>query len=287
MEPIVTSGLIIAAASVVGNVISQIANKFTNDKNYNFQQEQFRYQQYLNNNQFQIQSADARKAGINPLAMNGGTLSSGNYSNQSMPYSNPFEGTSSLISSVISNTIQKKMNDNNNETSRSNTKDSNETQKEIAEDNNETQKEIAEINARSQETQTQMKINADSSNLTRQLIQDWDKHRQNMNELIRSNKENEAIKQSQVQVERIRNQNYIWTAMAADSREQEKLANARKLLDEQIKNYESLIKARKFDNAAKVSDMINNTLRTVFGYIVPTVTGNGETPQRVIGFGNN
>lgn len=157
----VVAGAVVAGAIALGNIVKNVIDTSSNTRNYNFQREQFRYQQYLNNNQFQIQSADARKAGINPLAMNGGTLSSGNYTNQSTPATNPFEGTSSLVSSIISNIVQERMNNNNNNTSRDNTKSSNDTQKEISEINNETQKEIAEINAKSQEEQTRMKIKSE------------------------------------------------------------------------------------------------------------------------------
>lgn len=53
------------------------------DKNEEFQREQFEYQQYLNENQQQIQASDAAKAGINPLAMNGNSLSSTSFSGSS------------------------------------------------------------------------------------------------------------------------------------------------------------------------------------------------------------
>lgn len=54
-----------------------------NAKNLAFQREQFDYQKYLNQNQFQIMSQDAAKVGINPMAMNGGNVSSSSFSGSS------------------------------------------------------------------------------------------------------------------------------------------------------------------------------------------------------------
>lgn len=54
-----------------------------NSQNLAFQREQFEYQKYLNQNQFQMMSQDAAKAGINPLAMSGGNVSSSSFSGSS------------------------------------------------------------------------------------------------------------------------------------------------------------------------------------------------------------
>lgn len=54
-----------------------------NAQNLAFQREQFEYQKYLNENQFQMMSSDAAKAGINPLAMSGGNVSSSSFSGSS------------------------------------------------------------------------------------------------------------------------------------------------------------------------------------------------------------
>lgn len=54
-----------------------------NAQNLAFQREQFEYQKYLNQNQFQMMSQDAAKAGINPLAMSGGNVSSSSFSGSS------------------------------------------------------------------------------------------------------------------------------------------------------------------------------------------------------------
>lgn len=55
-----------------------------NSQNLAFQREQFEYQKYLNENQFQMMSQDAAKAGINPLAMSGGNVSSSSFSGSSV-----------------------------------------------------------------------------------------------------------------------------------------------------------------------------------------------------------
>lgn len=54
-----------------------------NSKNLAFQREQFEYQKYLNQNQYQMMAQDAAKAGINPLAMSGGNVSSSSFSGSS------------------------------------------------------------------------------------------------------------------------------------------------------------------------------------------------------------
>lgn len=69
-------------------------------QNLDLQRQQLDYQRYLNNNQTQIQAADAQKAGINPLAMSGGSLSSGSFSNVSSASQAPqSEGVGDLLSS--------------------------------------------------------------------------------------------------------------------------------------------------------------------------------------------
>lgn len=109
-----------AGSNLVGSLISNGINNHWAEKNYKFQKEQFEYQKYLNNNQTQIQSADAQKAGINPLAMNGGSLSSGNYSNVSSSAENPLAGVSDVISAFANMKNQREMNDKNNETNSEN-----------------------------------------------------------------------------------------------------------------------------------------------------------------------
>lgn len=107
--------------STIGSIISQDrtnkVNAKINKKNLDFAREQFQYQKYLNNNQFQIQSADAQEAGINPLAMNAGSLSGGSYSNSSNPMESVYNGElGSLITQFANIANQKQMSDEKNKT---------------------------------------------------------------------------------------------------------------------------------------------------------------------------
>ena len=92
-------------ANIVGDILNydaQMRNlsyqKYNDQRNYNMQVDQYNYQKYLNRNQTQIQSADAQKAGINPLAMSGGSLSSGSYSNVNSSATAPQFDMSGLMS---------------------------------------------------------------------------------------------------------------------------------------------------------------------------------------------
>lgn len=106
-----------ALASSVGSYFSnKEANKINKDyanKNIDIQQQQLNYQKYLNNNQIQIQASDAQKAGINPIAMQGGSLSSGSYSNvnadqQGVNYDTGFASSIlGLVGSIASDKNQK------------------------------------------------------------------------------------------------------------------------------------------------------------------------------------
>ena len=123
--------------SIVGSVISQKntnkANAKINDKNLNFAKEQFQYQKYLNNNQFQIQSADAQKAGINPLAMTAGSLNGGSYSNASHPMEPAYNGElGSLITQFVDIANQKQISSAKNKTDLDIAKINSQNQKDIA-----------------------------------------------------------------------------------------------------------------------------------------------------------
>lgn len=132
-----TGGLLTSAVGTIYNIFS---NEKWSNKNYNMQKDILNYQKYLNNNQQQMQVADAQKAGINPLAMNGGSVSAGSYSNVQ-----PAQADASGLTSMAETLIGAK------------------TQKEIAKGQEETQKEVAKINAQSAQLQTQMKIDADKA----------------------------------------------------------------------------------------------------------------------------
>lgn len=126
LAPIVSAG-----TSLIGSLVQTKHNDHWNQKNLDFQKDQFQYQQYLNNNQTQIQAADAQKAGINPLAMNGGSLTAGNYSNQSSPMDNPLSGVSSAILDYMNMRNQKQMNEATNEANSANVQKELDTQYKI------------------------------------------------------------------------------------------------------------------------------------------------------------
>lgn len=151
MDPIV--GTVIKAGILGGSsMLSSLGNYFAtketnkanakmNDKNLDFQREQFNYQKYLNNNQFQIQSADAQKSGINPLAMTVGSLNGGSYSNASHPMETPQLGDlSNVVSRFLEMQTQKEISDKANETNAS-----------IADANNKNSKDIAILKVLSDE----------------------------------------------------------------------------------------------------------------------------------------
>lgn len=133
-------------AAMLGTVTSALGVNSTNkikkkayDKSLEFQKEQFQYQKYLNNNQFQIQSADAQKAGINPLAMSGGSFSSGNFTSPELSADNPFSGFGSMgvdIANILN-------------------------QKEISSAKNKTDLDIAKINSQNQKDIAILKILSD------------------------------------------------------------------------------------------------------------------------------
>lgn len=138
-SPVLSTAL--ALGNTVGSIWSQErANKLNqdiNEQNLDFSREQFQYQKYLNNNQFQIQSADAQKAGINPLAMNSGSLHGGSYSNSFNPMESVYNGELGPLMAQFANIAnQKEMNNKTNETNAS-----------IAEANNKNSKDIAIIKA--------------------------------------------------------------------------------------------------------------------------------------------
>lgn len=118
-------GLAGLTTGLVGTVANLGMNLWTQKKNINMQEQQLQYQKWLNANQQQLQVADAQKAGINPLAMNGGTVQAGSYSNVQ-----PAQMDNSGILSMIESMIGAK------------------TQRDIANEQAETQKQIAEIQHR-------------------------------------------------------------------------------------------------------------------------------------------
>lgn len=174
MEPLTMLALGSLGVSAIGSIWNGYQSKKTSDRNYDIQREQLNYQKYLNNNQIQMQVADAQKAGINPLAMNGtGNLTAGSYSNVQAP-----EMDMSAINDITSLAAQEMANKN---------------AQIIADKQAESAANVARINAESAERQTQMKIDADTETQnSQQLWQTLESARQrifeaNENKLGREN----------------------------------------------------------------------------------------------------
>lgn len=164
--------LLIGAVAAVGSAISTgISNKRNrestekaNAANLEFANKQFAYEQYLNQNQYQMNVADMEKAGINPLASFSPSVSSGSYqSNQqaSQDTALDFSGITNLAGTVLQNQTQKKI-----------AEDSNETAKSVAKSNNESAEKIASMqNATKQEELIQQGIiDTEKNTLERQKL---------------------------------------------------------------------------------------------------------------------
>lgn len=149
-------------ANAIGSIWNAWQQNKWSNKNNELQKETLDYQKYLNNNQIQMQTADAIKAGINPLAMNPGNLNSGNYSNVEAPQAD-LQGLSNIASTIMSNKTAEKN----------------------AQTQADTAKEVARINAESQERQTQMKINADTE--TQKEQNRWQKNENMIQRLFEAN----------------------------------------------------------------------------------------------------
>nr|CAI9750027.1 hypothetical protein NNDYNQYS_NNDYNQYS_CDS_0011 [Microvirus sp.]CAI9752257.1 hypothetical protein HGHZXEWH_HGHZXEWH_CDS_0011 [Microvirus sp.] len=135
-----------SGADLIGSIWSKERankmNKEINEENLDFQKEQFQYQKYLNNNQFQIQSADAQKAGINPLAMTAGSLNGGSYSNSSNSMESVYNGELGSLITQFANIAN---------------------QKQISDDKNETEEKIADLNASNSKDIAILKILSDEN----------------------------------------------------------------------------------------------------------------------------
>lgn len=137
---VAVGALALSAISSVANYFNQKESNRINQENY---EQQYEYQQKLNNNQYQMMAADMQKAGINPAlaSSTGGSLS---YSSQN---SNTQVGAtldSSAMSNIASTIISHKMN----EDMQTKLQDKQlQAEKDIADDRNATDEYIAELQA--------------------------------------------------------------------------------------------------------------------------------------------
>lgn len=97
-------GVLNAGASIF-NTIS--ANNWAK-KNYGLQKQSQDEAMFMNRNQFQVQSADAQKAGINPLAMQGGSVGSASAQNVDAPQID-MSGINSILGTVLQAKSQKNL----------------------------------------------------------------------------------------------------------------------------------------------------------------------------------
>lgn len=263
---------IISGIGAVGNTIGSIisrdrANKFNekiNEKNLDFSREQFQYQKYLNNNQFQIQSADAQKAGINPLAMTSGSLSGGNYSNASHPMESVYNGElGPLIAQFASLSNQKQISD-----------DKNKTDEKIASLNASNSKDIAILKILSDKEIADNLNKTQIDLLVKKLASEEKIAGANLAENSRHNKAVEGIQSSLADSQKVLNSGTVthYEAMDAlnsvnsaldnllkesnDKRLNEYLKDDKKKLEQEIKN-------GKVQNATSVANSIINSLKAV------------------------
>lgn len=262
-------GAILDIGNTVGSIISNKnandTNAEINEKNLEFQREQFNYQKYLNNNQTQIQASDAQKAGINPLAMSGGSLSGGSYSNASNPMQSVFNGgLGSLYTELAKMSNQKKISDN----------------------RNSTDEYIAELNAETSKTNTILKILSDekiANNLNqsqkdmliRRLASEEKIASGNLSETTRHNKESERIQgliaKSQDTLNNATKTHYekIDSIKALDSQLERYIKdNQDKRLNEELKIKQEQLRQAIKENNIKLAQVIINGINDLLGTAV-------------------
>ena len=255
-----------AIGSTIGTIISRDktnkSNEKINEKNLDFSREQFQYQKYLNNNQFQIQSADAQKAGINPLAMTAGSLNGGSYSNSSHPMESVYNGELGSLMAQFASIA---------------------SQKQISDDKNKTDEKIASLSASNSKTIAILKILADKdiadnlnenqmNMLIKKLASEEKIANANLSETTRHNKAVEGIQTSLAESQKVLNSGTVthFKAMdtlnavnsaidnllkeSNDNRLNEYLKNDKKKLEQEIKN-------GKVKNATDIANSIINTLK--------------------------
>lgn len=169
-------GLAGIGTSVIGTLTNLGLNLWENKKNTDIQKQQLQYQKWLNANQQQLQVADAQKAGINPLAMNGGTVQAGSYNNV-QPAQIDTSGTLSMIENLIGAKTQRDI-----------ANEQTQTQKQIAQIQHQTAIDVANINANTTKSEGEanrkaQKTIADNKNALDKLIAKNNLEQKEANEL--------------------------------------------------------------------------------------------------------
>lgn len=213
-----------------------------NAKNEAFAREQFEYQKYLNKNQISIQASDASRAGINPIAMHSGSLSSGSFNlNQQTPdYS--VGAKTSLVGTIIGSLI-------NSATSSRNTSSTNKTSKDVADINASVEKSRIESNEKLEEKRlnNEMQI-AVMKNLT-------ETERNKIAQASNTIREKEVNNVRELQ--EFRNNLEKIQILLTDENDKTHLENELKKLDDEIKN-------NGFKRGIERSKEIRSWLDTIF-----------------------
>lgn len=213
-----------------------------NAKNEAFAREQFEYQKYLNENQISIQASDASRAGINPIAMHSGSLSSGSFNlNQQTPdYS--VGAKTSLVGTIIGSLI-------NSAASSRNTSSTNKTSKDVADINASVEKSRIESNEKLEEKRlnNEMQI-AVMKNLT-------ETERNKIAQASNTIREKEVNNARELQ--EFRNNLEKIQILLTDENDKTHLENELKKLDDEIKN-------NGFKRGIERSKEIRSWLDTIF-----------------------
>lgn len=289
IEPITTALVVGGIASVLGGVINSLSANSTANKNYKAQKQAnainlwatqeslarqdkaFDYQKYLNNNQIQIQAADAQKAGINPLAMQGGTLSSGSYSNvsanQSATPQSPNTAMGDSIGSIGNAILNGAIN------------------KSIADSYNSTSKDIANTNAKAMLEAERIRQNGQNQRQADELIAQQSKQEKDIssnekisaNELAEQKRHNQAVeklqdyanvtdrnyKEAQNRMQKAMNQLKTDIEWSNDSRANQALVKQLDIMDSQKRLLDKEISQKNWDRVNMIWKNLNETVRTV------------------------
>lgn len=272
----------------------QIAQE-TNAQNQKNWQAEFDYQKYLNENQYQIQAKDQTKAGINPIAANGGTLQaySGNTNTasaaqmQQADYSRGFEMLENVFSQIraLKHDSKEREKDRENakkiaeinaeankygsDTSSEASKYSSDVQAAIAAENRKTQKQIADDNRAAQKAisnldrQSREKI-AGWSNETQKAIQ------KAQQEWTDSDDHREAAKKLQKALEEAYDYGRELEAMkhlyiTADTGEKYRIDDYLKMLEADARAYENSPTRRSENAIYRGLDRLISVFNTVTG----------------------
>lgn len=225
-----------------------------NAKNEAFAREQFEYQKYLNKNQISIQAADASRAGINPIALHSGSLSSGSFNlNQQTPdYS--VGARTSLAGTLIGSLAQVIATRMSNKTSSSNTESNNKTAKDIANMNNSSAEKINQDKLKTEEyiASLQHKDNVASHAIQMQLNMLKDMEIKNLKE--------------------VEDNNYVLQSIIAEMKDE----NEKKNLELKEKELQEAIRSNKKSEAISIFHEIANIVSSLWSSASSIITGLGS-----------